>query len=282
MSSESPDAPDNGAVPEGEAVDLDISQLEATPGWSQPKSSTAPGAKPPLGPDDTVLHMRGVTAGYGRTTVLRDIDLLVKAGSVTALLGPNGAGKTTLLRTASGLLGVSSGQIIVNCEDHTKSRPHQRARAGLCLIPEGRGIFPNLSVRENLLLQVPPWRDGVGFEPALDAFPILKERIGQRAGSLSGGQQQMLALSRCFLSDPKIVLLDEVSMGLAPRIIDEIFDALVTLTASGVALLLVEQYVSRALNVADQVYLLGRGAINFSGPPSQLDEAELTRQYVGG
>jgi branched-chain amino acid transport system ATP-binding protein len=131
------------------------------------------------------------------------------------------------------------------------------------------------------LLQVPPWRKDTGYEPALEAFPILKERLSQRAGSLSGGQQQMLALSRCFLAAPKVVLLDEVSMGLAPRIIAEIFTALTRLSREGVALLLVEQYVTRALHVADHVYLLGRGAVTFSGPPSELDEAELMRRYVG-
>jgi branched-chain amino acid transport system ATP-binding protein len=230
---------------------------------------------------EAVLALRGVTAGYGRTTVLRAVDLAVAQGQVVALLGPNGAGKTTLLRAAAGLLGASAGQITVGGEDHTRSRPHLRARAGLCLVPEGRGIFPNLSVRENLLLQVPPWRRDTRYEPALEAFPILKERLSQTAGSLSGGQQQMLALSRCFLADPKVVLLDEVSMGLAPRIIDEIFAALVRLSDAGVALLLVEQYVSRALSVADHVYLLGRGTVTFSGPPSELDEAELMRRYVG-
>jgi branched-chain amino acid transport system ATP-binding protein len=148
-------------------------------------------------------------------------------------------------------------------------------------VPEGRGIFPNLSVRENLVLQVPRRLADVGYEPALEVFPILRDRLSQRAGSLSGGQQQMLALSRCFVSEPSVVLLDEVSMGLAPRIIDEIFDALVKLTQRGIALLLVEQYVSRALGVADHVYLLGRGSITFSGPPTDLDEAELMRRYVG-
>ena len=230
---------------------------------------------------EAVLALSGVTAGYGRTTVLRAVDLAVARGQVVALLGPNGAGKTTLLRAAAGLLRPSSGQITVGGEDHTRSRPHVRARAGLCLVPEGRGIFPNLSVRENLQLQVPRWRTDTRYEPALDAFPILKQRLSQTAGSLSGGQQQMLALSRCFLADPKVVLLDEVSMGLAPRIIDEIFAALVRLTEAGVALLLVEQYVSRALGVADHVYLLGRGTVTFSGPPSELDEAELMHRYVG-
>ena len=228
----------------------------------------------PMPVDDAVLTLQRVSAGYGRTAVLRDVDLTVPAGKIVALLGPNGAGKTTLLRAASGLLSISAGDV-------TRQPPHQRSRAGLCLVPEGRGIFPNLSVRENLLLQVPPTRNDVGYEPALEAFPILSERLTQRAGSLSGGQQQMLALSRCFLSDPSVVLLDEVSMGLAPRIIDEIFDALVKLSQSGVALMLVEQYVNRALGIADHVYLLGRGRITFSGPPAELDEAELIRRYVG-
>jgi branched-chain amino acid transport system ATP-binding protein len=231
--------------------------------------------------DEAVLALHGVSAGYGRTTVLRDVDLAVPAGKVVALLGPNGAGKTTLLRAASGLLRIGTGQVRIGGRDVTRLPPHQRAKAGLCLVPEGRGVFPNLTVQDNLLLHVPPWRRDVGYEPALEAFPVLRERLAQRAGSMSGGQQQMLALSRCFLSDARVVLLDEVSMGLAPRIIDEIFEALVKLSHDGVALLLVEQYVNRALGFADHVYLLGRGSITFSGPPTELDEAELMRRYVG-
>jgi len=227
------------------------------------------------------LDLRGITAGYGRTTVLRNVDISVPAGSIVALLGPNGAGKTTLLRVATGLLSPNEGQVLIRGEEVTGKRPYQRARAGLCLIPEGRGIFPTLSVRENLRLQVPPWANGDGYGPALEAFPILRERLGQKAGSLSGGQQQMLALSRCFLADPKIVLLDEVSMGLAPRIIDEIFEALEKLSRRGTSLLLVEQYIHRALSAADRIYLLGRGNITFSGTPSEIDENELMRRYVG-
>lgn len=228
-----------------------------------------------------VLELRGVTAGYGQTTVLRDIDLTVTPGTVVALLGANGAGKTTLLRAAAGLLGTQFGQVLIAGEDATKTRPHRRTKQGLCLIPEGRGIFPNLTVRENLQLQIPPWQQDHDYESALEAFPILKERLSQTAGSLSGGQQQMLALSRPFLSDPKVVLLDEVSMGLAPRVIDEIFTALVSLSRTGVALLLVEQYVHRALAIADKVYLLGRGTITHSGPPDKLDESALIAQYMG-
>jgi branched-chain amino acid transport system ATP-binding protein len=228
------------------------------------------------------LELRGVDAAYGRTAVLHGIDLSVRPGSVVALLGPNGAGKTTLLRVAAGLLAPTAGQVLIEGEDATRQAPNVRARHGVCLIPEGRGIFPNLTVRENLRLQVPRWKPDHGFETALDAFPALRDRLGQLAGRMSGGQQQMLALSRCFLSDPKIVLLDEVSMGLAPLIIDEIFQALQKLARTGTSLLLVEQYVGRALHVADHVYLLGRGTVEFSGHPVELDEDTLTRRYMGG
>jgi branched-chain amino acid transport system ATP-binding protein len=230
---------------------------------------------------DTALQLRGVTAGYGRTTVLRNVDVTVESGTIVALMGPNGAGKTTLLALAAGLLRPMSGSVHVCGQDVTRRPPNQRGRAGLCLVPEGRGVFPNLTVRENLRLQVPPWQKDTSIDRALEAFPILKEKLGQPAGRMSGGQQQMLALSRCFLSNPAVVLLDEVSMGLAPRIIDEIFLALRSLAAEGVALLLVEQYVARALEMADRVYLLSRGSIGFVGSPDALDEEELMRRYVG-
>jgi branched-chain amino acid transport system ATP-binding protein len=205
----------------------------------------------------------------------------VPAGKVVALLGPNGAGKTTLLRVASGLLPPAAGAVHIKGTEMTRRKPFERARAGLCLVPEGRGIFPNLTVRENLLIQTPPWVRDRGVDPAVEAFPILKDRLGQTAGKMSGGQQQMLALARCFLASPSVVLLDEVSMGLAPRIIDQIFEALAVLARRGIALLLVEQYVSRALRVADNVYLLNRGSVAFSGSLSELDEEELTSRYLG-
>jgi branched-chain amino acid transport system ATP-binding protein len=232
-------------------------------------------------PAADVLGIESLSAGYGRTTVLRDVTLAVRPGSVAALLGPNGAGKTTLLRVAAGLLRPAAGTIQLNGTDVTKRRASERSRGGLCLIPEGRGIFPNLTVRENLVLQVPRGRKDDALDDALEAFPVLKERLGQVAGTMSGGQQQMLALSRSYLASPAVVLLDEVSMGLAPKVIDDIFEALRRLAAKGVALLLVEQYVHRALAMADVVYLLNRGRVTFSGPPSKLDEAELMRGYLG-
>jgi branched-chain amino acid transport system ATP-binding protein len=228
-----------------------------------------------------VLEITSVCAGYGRTEVLRDVSLQVPQGSVAALLGPNGAGKTTLLRAASGLLRPSRGVVAVRGEDVTRCAPHERTRRGLCLIPEGRGVFPHLTVRENLLLWVPPWQKDRRLDKALEAFPVLAERLDQLAGTMSGGQQQMLALSRCYLSHPSVVLLDEVSMGLAPRIVDEIFEALRRLANSGVALLLIEQYVSLALEMADVVYVLNRGEVAFSGPPTALDGDELMKRYLG-
>jgi branched-chain amino acid transport system ATP-binding protein len=232
-------------------------------------------------PDGPLLELRSVTAGYGDATVLRDIDIAVRAGVIDALLGPNGAGKTTLLRVAAGLLRPTRGAVSIRGVDVTTESPSRRARAGICLIPEGRGIFRSLSVAENLRLQVPPWRRDGDMDDALEAFPLLRDRSRQTAGTLSGGQQQMLALARCYLAHPAIVLLDEVSMGLAPRIVDEIFEALLTLAATGVALLLVEQYVSRALQMADTVHLLDRGSITFAGPSTDLDPATVMRGYLG-
>jgi branched-chain amino acid transport system ATP-binding protein len=228
-----------------------------------------------------VLELRGVSAGYGDTTVLRDVDLAIAPGTIATLLGPNGAGKTTLLRAASGLVKPGRGSIRIKGRDATTLAPHARARLGLCLIPEGRGVFPNLSVRENLLLQIPTWAPPTSIDLALDAFPALAGRLGTRVGSLSGGQQQMVALARCFLAGPDVVLLDEVSMGLAPRVVDEIFSSLRALAATGITLLLVEQYVTRALEMADTAHLINRGSLTFSGPAAALDEDAVMRGYLG-
>ncbi|MCM3885582.1 ABC transporter ATP-binding protein [Frankia sp. R82] len=226
------------------------------------------------------LRLEGVSAGYGRTTVLRDIDLEIPAASVVALLGSNGAGKTTLLRVASGLTRPSAGRILVGDRDVTREAPNERRRHGVCLIPEGRGIFRSLTVRENLVLQIPPWEKDTSLDSALDMFPALKTRLGDIAGRLSGGQQQMVALARAFFGSPSLVLLDEVSMGLAPIVVDTIFEALHVLAARGTALLIVEQYVNRALDVADHVYLISRGSITFQGSSADLDQTEVMRHYL--
>lgn len=228
-----------------------------------------------------VLELVGINAGYGRTTVLRDVSIAVPTGKIVALLGPNGAGKTTLLRTATGFLTPISGQILIKGQDVTSMPPNKRAKSGLCLIPEGRGIFRSLTVRDNLRMQVPPWSKDSSIDRALEAFPVLGQRLGQLAGSMSGGQQQMLALGRSYLSDPSVVLLDEVSMGLAPKVVDEIFQALRRLASTGVSLLLVEQYISRALDMADLVVLLDRGRPAFGGTPAELEHDEVLRSYLG-
>ncbi|WP_039801781.1 ABC transporter ATP-binding protein [Nocardia araoensis] len=227
------------------------------------------------------LELSSVTAGYGSTIVLHRVDLTVPRGSVVSLLGPNGAGKTTLLRVAVGLLPVRSGTVALDGADTTRSRPARRARAGLCLIPEGRGVFAGLTVGENLRLLTPPWRRRSAADAVLDIFPALRSTLNQRAGSLSGGQQQMLSLARAWLASPTIVLIDEVSMGLAPLVVDEIFEAVNDLRATGAAILLVEQYVDRALAVADDVVLLNRGAVAFSGPASAIRRDEVLDKYLG-
>jgi branched-chain amino acid transport system ATP-binding protein len=232
-------------------------------------------------PFEPVLELVGVSAGYQGVTVLRDVSIVVPPGTIVALLGPNGAGKTTLLRTAAGLVKPSTGQVWVKGRKVTRTPPNRRARAGLCLIPEGRGIFRTLTVRDNLRMQVPPWARNDSVERALEAFPILKRRLGQAAGTMSGGEQQMLALARTYLAEPDIILLDEVSMGLAPKVVDEIFDALHTLARTGVALLLVEQYINRALDMADKVVLLDRGHVAFDGSPASLDQDTVLQRYLG-
>jgi len=228
-----------------------------------------------------VLELKQVSAGYGSTQVVTDVDLVVPEGSVVALLGPNGAGKTTVMRVAAGSIPVRAGAVELGGLDVTNARPSKRARGGLCLIPEGRGVFPALTVRENLRLLCPTWGEGAAIDGVLDVFPILRHKINQHAGAMSGGQQQMLALARAWLASPSVVLLDEVSMGLAPLIVDEIFEALGALRATGTALLLVEQYVDRALAMADHVYLLSRGTVAYSGPANALDREAVLARYLG-
>jgi branched-chain amino acid transport system ATP-binding protein len=229
-----------------------------------------------------MLELSGLWAGYGGGPVLRGVDLVVPDGAVVALLGANGAGKTTLLRVASGLLASTQGQLVMDGEDVTGRPPHGMVAAGICHVPEGRGVFPSLTVRDNLRLQAAPSDRQAALERAVSAFPRLGERLEQLAGTMSGGEQQMLALARTYVQSPAVVLLDEVSMGLAPKVVDEIFDFLALLRSEGRALLLVEQYVTRALEAADWVYLLHRGEIAFAGEPAELAGRDVFAEYVGG
>jgi branched-chain amino acid transport system ATP-binding protein len=228
-----------------------------------------------------VLDLSDVWAGYGETTVLRGVDITVPRSSVVAVLGPNGAGKSTLLRVASGLLRLRRGQLAVDGEDVTGAAPSDLVRLGLCHIPDPRGIFRSLTVEENLVLQSPRGTAKDSIARAVEVFPRLGERLRQRAGTMSGGEQQMLAVARAYVQNPTVVLLDEVSTGLAPVIVEEIFVFLERLVAEGTALLLVEQFVHRALALAEQVYVLDRGVIRLSGRADELTEEQIFHSYAG-
>jgi branched-chain amino acid transport system ATP-binding protein len=218
------------------------------------------------------LTTRGLRAGYGPVEVLHGVELQIPSGALTALLGPNGAGKTTLLSTLAGLLPVRSGVVSWAGRDITRLPPDARARAGMLLVPERRGIFPSLSVQDNL--EVFAGR-GADLSRAFDAFPVLSERLTQQAGSLSGGEQQMLAMSRALLAEPRLLLLDEISFGLAPRVTRLLFDVVRDLARAGTTVVLVEQYLSDALALADIVYVLSRGEIAFAGEPEELRGRDL-------
>ena len=240
------------------------------------------GGPAPAPAGQPILALSGITAGYGEFTALWDVTIEVAPRSVVALVGPNGAGKTTSLRVASGLLRPKHGRVLLAGADVTRLPASARARAGLCLIPEGRGIYRSLTVRENLELHIPAGHSAKTIDPAVEAFPVLGQRLRQRAGSLSGGEQQMLAVSRAYLSAPKVVLLDELSMGLAPLVVNEILSSLDALLGAGVAVLIVEQFVSRALAMADHAVVLAKGKVVFQGPANSVTEEQLASLYLGG
>lgn len=228
------------------------------------------------------LAVEKLVAGYGAVTVLRGVSLIAPPGEVVALLGPNGAGKTTLLRAVFGQADVRSGSLAVAGTDVTRWPTHRVARQGVCYLPEGRAIYRALTVRENLDVFAGGRVGDDQLQHAFDLFPILKDRLGQVAGTLSGGQQQMVALARALVTDHHLILADELSLGLAPLVIDEIFEVLRRLKAQGKTIVLVEQYVNRALGLADVVYVLNRGLIRFCGEPAELEQSpELVRLYLG-
>ena len=227
------------------------------------------------------LELRDISGGYGHTTVLRGVNLTVPAASVTALLGPNGAGKTTLLKTISGLLQPASGSVVVAGEDVTTLRPARRTARGMCHIPEGRGVFRGLTVRDNLIMQSAKGSEAQAMERATEVFPILGNRLQQTAGTLSGGEQQMLAMARAYVREPTLILVDEASLGLAPLIVGAIFEFLHQLAQKGVALLIVDQFVTRALAMADTAYILGRGEITYSGTADELMGRDVFKEYLG-
>lgn len=229
-----------------------------------------------------ILQLNGIRAGYGAIEVLHGIDLTLHQGEVYALLGPNGAGKTTTLSVCSGQLPPTGGTVKLLGREVNGVRADVLARAGVCLIPEGRGIFPNLTVRENLRMST---YSGTSLaqveERAFDQFPRLAERAGQIAGTLSGGEQQMLAMSRALATDPALLLLDELSMGLAPLIVTELYERVGELAASGLSILIVEQFVQTVLGVADTAAVMVGGQIHQVGDPAAIAEG-LSAAYLGG
>ncbi|GAA4825216.1 ABC transporter ATP-binding protein [Streptomyces ziwulingensis] len=229
-----------------------------------------------------LLELRGVRAAYEGITVLRGVDLAVAAGQVVALLGPNGAGKTTTLKVAAGIHPPSGGRLLLAGRDVTGVRAGDLARAGVCLIPEGRGVFPNLSVRDNLWMMTFTGRGREETEDAAYArFPALASRRAQQAGTLSGGEQQMLALARGLTTDPAVLLLDELSMGLAPLVVADLYERVAEIARQGVAVLVVEQFATAVLKTADRAAVLARGRVPWQGRPDSSLHAELSSYYLG-
>jgi len=233
-----------------------------------------------------MLKLTEVTAGYGPITALRDVSLQVGQGQVIALLGANGAGKTTLLRTISGLLRPQFGTVEFEGQRIDRLPVERLVTLGLAHVPEGRQIFPELSVAENLRLGAYHRRDRAqvqsDLERVLNTFPILRERYRQLGGTLSGGEQQMLAIARALMAAPRLLLLDEPSLGLAPRLVEQIFQVIREIHAAGVTLLMAEQNVPMALAVADHAYVLQNGTVRLSGPVAALKETpEVKHLYLG-
>jgi branched-chain amino acid transport system ATP-binding protein len=235
-----------------------------------------------------VLELDNVDAFYGRVQALRGVSLTVGEGEMVALLGANGAGKTTTLRTISGLVRAKSGRITFDGRDITGASAEATARAGLAHIPEGRGVFGRMTVWQNLKMggyvgRLSAAALGARIDEAVALFPRIGERLGQQAGTLSGGEQQMLAIARALVASPKLLLLDEPSHGLAPKAVHEVFALLAQLRSRGVSLLVVEQYAAAALEAADRAYVLDRGRIALAEDARTLahDARRLEKAYLG-
>jgi branched-chain amino acid transport system ATP-binding protein len=226
-----------------------------------------------------VLRLEGVDAGYGPFRALFGVDLVVPAGGAVALLGPNGSGKTTVARVASGLLAPAAGSLHVDGSDLTGRPAWAVARAGVLHAPEGRSVFATLTVEENLVLGLSELAgdgDGDGLDRAFELFPRLGERRTQVAGTLSGGEQRMLSLARVLAAPPKVLIVDELSLGLAPIVVEEVYATLARIKDEGTALLIIEQHVHHALDVADEAVILHQGRVAFTGPAEGLaDRADL-------
>ncbi len=233
-----------------------------------------------------MLDIKDLATAYGKIEALKGVSLSAKPGEVTCLLGPNGAGKTTLMMTLAGILRPQRGSITLDGESLVGKSPAEIVARGLALVPENRLVFPALTVRENLLAGAVRRRDRAGIRDDIERlfhrFPRLKERATQLAGTLSGGEQQMLAVARALMSRPRLLLMDEPSVGLAPLVVAEIFAIVRQLHAEGVSIFLVEQNAHMALKVAQHFYLMEQGRVSFSGTPGQLAEDDVVqRAYLG-
>jgi len=232
-----------------------------------------------------MLEIRGLSAGYGALRVLRDVELDVRPAEIVAVLGSNGAGKSTLNNIISGLLRPWTGSIRFEGREMTRQSPSRIVASGIIQVPEGRRIFPNLSVRENLALG--GYRRSRNNRPknlerVLSVFPRMAERMEQLAGTLSGGEQQMLALGRALMGEPRLLILDEPSLGLSPRLVDEMFDLIARINRDGLAVMLVEQNVAQTLEMAHRAYVLENGAVTLSGPGKELlGNENLKKSYLG-
>lgn len=228
-----------------------------------------------------MLKVSGLTAGYGQSLVLHDVSLEVPPGEVVCLIGRNGVGKSTLLKAIMGLLRPRSGQVVLDGQDLTSAPPHERARAGLGLVPQGRGIFPYLTVRENLLMGLETGRaNGMALDTAYELFPGLQAMAQRPAGRLSGGQQQQLALARAMIGHPRVLLLDEPTEGIQPSVVWEIERAVAAIREGGhVSVLLVEQFVEFAIGVSDAYYVMEKGTIVSQGSSEELTE-QAVREYL--
>ena len=233
-----------------------------------------------------MLEIHNLSSGYDNIPVLKSLNLKIDTGNLTAVIGPNGAGKSTLLRTISGLLSVSDGSIMMDGIDITKLRPDEIVSLGIIHVPEGRMILSRLTVRENLIMGSFQRKDNSqikeDFDKVLSMFPILSDRLTQLGGTLSGGEQQMLAIGRGLMARPKLLMLDEPSLGIAPIVVEQIFDMINQIQKEGVTILMVEQNAAKALNAASSAYVLELGSIKASGlAKSLLTDDGIKKTYLG-
>ncbi len=236
---------------------------------------------------ENILEVKDLVVNYGAIRALKGVSFEVKQGEIISLIGSNGAGKTTTLHSVSNLIKKQSGSVIFDGEDITNLPAEQIVNRRLIHVPEGRRVFANLSVKDNLMLGAYTRKDKAGIksdlEHVFELFPRMKERIHQAAGTLSGGEQQMLAMGRGIMANPKILLLDEPSMGLAPILVDEIFDIVKEINKEGTTILLVEQNAFKAMSIADRVYILETGEVSLSGPSAEMiSNPAVKAAYLGG